>query len=1062
MSIVPITSNDNFADAIIINRNITTGSNIGFTGEVGEPAQQGVINSAWWSWTAPATATQVSINTIGSDFDTVLSVFTDDTVDGLTLVAQNDDLGEDNSKQSRVSFNITPETTYYLAVDGYGSETGNITLNVSPFSNYDTTGFAYGVEVVGNYAYVADRWSGLQIIDISDPANPTRTGIYDTSGDAWDVQVVGNYAYVADYNGGLQIIDIGDPANPTLTGVYDTGRAYNVQLVGNYAYVADNYAGLQIIDISDPANPTRTGIYDTSGDAWDVQVVGNYAYVADNYAGLQIIDISNPVKPTRTGIYDTSGRALDVQVVGNYAYVADGSTGLQIIDISNPANPTRAAIFDTSGFAWGVQVVGNYAYVGGNGKLQIIDISNPTNPTRTGGYDMPGSALDVQVVGNYAYVADSFAGLQIINVSEFTQAPTEQPSIIIAPTNAVQSEGNEGTTPFTFTVSRTGDTTGTSSANWTVTGTGTNPANAADFVGGNLPTGIFTFAPGVTSQVITVNVQGDTVVEPDETFTVTLSGATNATISTATATGTILNDDLINPPSLAITPANAVQSEGNSGTTSFTFTVTRTGDTTGTSTASWTVTGTGTNPANAADFVGGNLPTGIFTFADGVTSQVITVDVSGDTVVEPNETFTVTLSAPSNATITTATATGTILNDDLINPPSLAITPANAVQSEGNSGTTSFTFTVTRTGDTTGTSTASWTVTGTGTNPANAADFVGGNLPTGIFTFADGVTSQVITVDVSGDTVVEPNETFTVTLSAPSNATITTATATGTILNDDLINPPQLLITPESNKVTPGRGEITLNYRLDNFNDSQISFAGFSIYFDNSELNINTGDVNLSSSAGTIVSKTIIDDTANADNDLNTDKELILTISPLQSTDSDSVFVNIPFTTTAGFNGETTVNFAGSSGNPNVDVLGVPSVTVSGLAADIDGNGRVTGADLLFISQYLLLRNNPNVDAILQSSFNLFSSETVGSTNTTGAALRNAIANGVNRLAFDVDNNGQVTGGDIFLMTQGLLLKSNPNVNAILQSSFNLFTSELTGPRNTGAEINAFISGVLG
>ncbi|MDB9447555.1 Calx-beta domain-containing protein, partial [Anabaena sp. CS-542/02] len=480
------------------------------------------------------------------------------------------------------------------------------------------------------------------------------------------------------------------------------------------------------------------------------------------------------------------------------------------------------------------------------------------------------------------------------------------------------------------------------------------------------------------------------------------------------------------------------------------------GNTNVTSNANWTVTYTGTNPPNAADF-GGTLPTGRVTFAAGETSQEITVNVSGDRVVEPDETFTVTLSNPSNATITTGTATGTILNDDA----SLDITPTNAIRLEGNTGTTPLTFTVTRTGNTNIISTANWAVTGTEFNPANAADF-GGNLPTGTVTFAAGETSQEITVNVSGDTVAEPNETFTVTLSNPSNATITTATAAGTILDDDLTNPPQLVINPESNKVTPGRGDITLNYRLDNFNDSQISFAGFSIYFDSSELNINTGDVNLSSSVGTIVSKTIIDDTADADNDPNTDKELILTISPLESTNSDSVFVNIPFTTTAGFDGESRVNFAASSGNPGVDVLGVPSVTVSGLAADIDGNGRVTGADLLFISQYLLLRNNPNVDAILQSSFNLFSTETVGATNTTGAALRNAITNGVNRLAFDVDSNGQVTGGDIFLINQGLLLKNNSNVNAILQTTFNLFTSELTGPRNTGAEINAFISELLG
>ncbi|MDB9541500.1 LVIVD repeat-containing protein, partial [Anabaenopsis arnoldii] len=284
MSIVPITSNDNFVNAIIINRNIITGSNVGFTGEIGEPAQQGVINSAWWSWTAPATANRVIIDTIGSDFDTVLSVFTGDTVDGLTLVAQNDDLGVNYSEQSRVSFNITPGTTYYLAVDGYGSETGNITLNVFPFSNYNTSGSAYDVEVVGNYAYVADGNGGLQIIDISDPANPTRTGGYNTSGLAYGVQVVGNYAYVAGYGTGLQIIDISNPATPTRTGVYDTsGSASDVQVVGNYAYVAGTYGRLQIIDISKPAKPTPTGGYYTSGGASDVQVVGNYAYVAGTY-----------------------------------------------------------------------------------------------------------------------------------------------------------------------------------------------------------------------------------------------------------------------------------------------------------------------------------------------------------------------------------------------------------------------------------------------------------------------------------------------------------------------------------------------------------------------------------------------------------------------------------------------------------------------------------------------------------------------------------------------------------------------------------------------------------
>ena len=116
-------------------------------------------------------------------------------------------------------------------------------------------------------------------------------------------------------------------------------------------------------------------------------------------------------------------------------------------------------------------------------------------------------------------------------------------TLAIAPLNAIQLEGNEGLTPFTFTVTRTGDTTDTTTVNWAVTGTGENPASAADFAGGVFPSGTVSFAAGETSQVITVNVQGDTEVEPDETFTVTLSNPSNATIATTTATGTIINDD---------------------------------------------------------------------------------------------------------------------------------------------------------------------------------------------------------------------------------------------------------------------------------------------------------------------------------------------------------------------------------------------------------------------------------------------------------------------------------------------------------------------------------------
>jgi hypothetical protein len=293
--------------------------------------------------------------------------------------------------------------------------------------SWDHLTYAYSLTIVGNYAYVADGRSGLQIIDISNPLTPTLKGNYDTSGFAYDVQVVGNSAYVADYDSGLQIIDISNPLTPTLKGNYDapSSGAYGVQIVDNYAYVADGRSGLQIIDISNPLTPSLKGNYDTSGFASGVQVIGNYAYVADYDSGLQIIDISNPLAPTLKGNYNTSGFAYDVQVIGNYAYVADYDSGLQIIDISNPLTPTIKGNYNTSGFATGVQVLGNYAYIADvNSGLQIIDISNPLTPTLKGNYDTSGFATGVQVVGNYAYVADLQGGLKIIDVSEFTNLYT--------------------------------------------------------------------------------------------------------------------------------------------------------------------------------------------------------------------------------------------------------------------------------------------------------------------------------------------------------------------------------------------------------------------------------------------------------------------------------------------------------------------------------------------------------------------------------------------------------------------------------------------------------------
>ncbi|NTV94680.1 MAG: hypothetical protein HGA75_04600 [Thiobacillus sp.] len=162
-----------------------------------------------------------------------------------------------------------------------------------------------------------------------------------------------------------------------------------------------------------------------------------------------------------------------------------------------------------------------------------------------------------------------------------------------------------------------------------------------------------TFAPGTTSQTFAVTTINDTVVEPTETFKVNLSGASNATIAVATGEGHIVDNDA--PlPTLSI---NDVQvTEG--ATASFTVSLSGASTQTVTVLAS-TVNGTAVAPGDYTARTGVTL-----TFAPGVLSQSFAVTTINDTLVEATETFTVSLSGASNATIADAQGVATVLDND--------------------------------------------------------------------------------------------------------------------------------------------------------------------------------------------------------------------------------------------------------------------------------------------------------------------------------------------------------------------------------------------------------------
>jgi hypothetical protein len=276
---------------------------------------------------------------------------------------------------------------------------------------------------------------------------------------------------------------------------------------------------------------------------------------------------------------------------------------------------------------------------------------------------------------------------------------------------------------------------------------------------------------------------------------VKLSGATSGILigPARSATGTITNDDL----SLAsIAPATQELEEGTPGLTPFEYTITldQAAVSDGIASLDWQVSGTGPNPAIAADFVDGTLPSGTATFAPGATSATITVPVLGDDSVEVNEDFILTLSDPSPGLVIggTGSATGTILNDDL---SFASILPATQALAEGGVGSgANFSFSVQLDQPAAEAQSLFWSVSGTGTNAAAPSDFAAatqdfpeGLFPSGSLSFAPGQTSQSFTLPVLGEALVEPDETFAIQItSASSDVQVSAAVASATITNDDV------------------------------------------------------------------------------------------------------------------------------------------------------------------------------------------------------------------------------------------------------------------------------------
>ncbi|MEB3304576.1 MAG: 5'-nucleotidase C-terminal domain-containing protein, partial [Cyanobacteriota bacterium] len=155
---------------------------------------------------------------------------------------------------------------------------------------------------------------------------------------------------------------------------------------------------------------------------------------------------------------------------------------------------------------------------------------------------------------------------RIQNLAQRVDTVVDPATLSLSALSADKAEGNRGSTPFTFTIQRDGDPSVAVSVAWAVTPSGANAADALDFAGAALPSGLTTLIAGQTSQPIILNVVGDGSFEADEAFTLSLSNPVGGTLlaGAATANGRIQNDDALSPPVYSFSKSAEAVDEGSS------------------------------------------------------------------------------------------------------------------------------------------------------------------------------------------------------------------------------------------------------------------------------------------------------------------------------------------------------------------------------------------------------------------------------------------------------------------------------------------------------------------
>ncbi|MFN8373153.1 MAG: Calx-beta domain-containing protein [Anaerolineae bacterium] len=567
---------DNFAGTLLAPGVWTdSGANNGYTNQGGETNGGGFgcptgVRSGWWQFTAPVTGSYViDTDTSSTGVDTVLSVWNRTTVpnNNTGRLACDDDGGSGN--QSEVTVNLTAGTTYQIRVASGNNVNGTYVLHINSAPTISTIANQTTPEdtAIGPIAFtVGDLVTpagSLTLSATSSNGGLVNTGniVFGGSGANRTVSITPTADQTGNTNITITVTDAGGASTSTtfqlsVTPVNDPPTISNI---GNQTTNEDTAMGTVAFVVNDPEQTLGTGLTLSATSS-------NPALVPVVNITLNRILIAGFVNATPLANQNGT-TTITITVTDPQGLTASDSFILTV----NPVNdaPTNITLSNNT-------VAENVASGALVGSLTTTDVDIATNgDTHT--YTLTASSVPglFQIVGNQLQIANaSLLNFETAPTVTITVRSTDTGGLFvnrnftinvsdILETLSINDvsvvEGNTGTVTAQFTVTLANTSNQTITVNAATSNV--NAVSGADYVA--LPSTLVTFAPGVTTQTVTVTVNGDYIDEVDETYNVNLSGVVNGIISDALGVGTIVDDDsagvIVTPTTITVDEPNISQ-----------------------------------------------------------------------------------------------------------------------------------------------------------------------------------------------------------------------------------------------------------------------------------------------------------------------------------------------------------------------------------------------------------------------------------------------------------------------------------------------------------------------